>query len=99
MLGSVARRPVARAAQVLDDLIDRLAFRERLREHAVWNVWAEVVGVTEMLSPLTRTSRGSSITTSSSTCCGRFSSIFTTGTRLKSRMDVIICNSFSPHPE
>jgi hypothetical protein len=44
MLPSVARRPVARAAQVLDDLIDRLAFRERLREHAVWNVWAEVVG-------------------------------------------------------
>src|SRR2546423_1188315 len=44
MLGSVARRRVARAAHVLDDLIDRLAFRERLREHAVWNVWAEVVG-------------------------------------------------------
>ena len=44
MLRPVARRPVARAAQVLDDLIDRLAFRERLREHAVWNVWAEVVG-------------------------------------------------------
>jgi len=44
MLRSVASRTVARAAQVLDDLIDRLAFRERLREHAVWNVWAEVVG-------------------------------------------------------
>jgi predicted nucleic acid-binding Zn ribbon protein len=44
MLPLVAQRNVARAAQVLDDLIDRLAFRERLREHAVWNVWAEVVG-------------------------------------------------------
>src|SRR6266478_3452009 len=44
MLRVVAQRTVARAAHVLDDLIDRLAFRERLREHAVWNVWAEVVG-------------------------------------------------------
>lgn len=33
-----------RAAQVLGDLIDRLEFRERLREHEVWNVWREVVG-------------------------------------------------------
>lgn len=29
---------------MLTDLIDRLEFRERLREHDVWNVWAEVVG-------------------------------------------------------
>jgi len=35
---------VTRAGSVLTDLIDRLEFRERLREHDVWNVWAEVVG-------------------------------------------------------
>lgn len=29
---------------VLTDLVERLEFRERLREHAVWNIWAEVVG-------------------------------------------------------
>jgi hypothetical protein len=29
---------------VLDDLVARLEFRERLREHGVWNVWREVVG-------------------------------------------------------
>jgi hypothetical protein len=28
----------------LSDLVERLPFRERLREHAVWTVWAEVVG-------------------------------------------------------
>lgn len=29
---------------MLADIVDRLEFRERLREHAVWNVWSEVVG-------------------------------------------------------
>jgi predicted nucleic acid-binding Zn ribbon protein len=40
----VTSRRVTRAGQVLDDLVDRLEFRERLREHGVWNVWREVVG-------------------------------------------------------
>lgn len=35
-----------RAGQILSDLVNRLEFRERLRDHAVWNVWAEVVGPT-----------------------------------------------------
>jgi predicted nucleic acid-binding Zn ribbon protein len=35
---------IARAGSVLSDLVERLPFRERLREHAVWPVWAEVVG-------------------------------------------------------
>jgi hypothetical protein len=44
MLRFVADRSPTRATGVLTDLVERLAFRERLREHAVWNVWAEVVG-------------------------------------------------------
>jgi hypothetical protein len=40
----MASRSVTRAGQVLHDLVDRLEFRERLREHSVWNVWREVVG-------------------------------------------------------
>jgi predicted nucleic acid-binding Zn ribbon protein len=44
ILARVASRSVTRAGQVLDDLVDRLEFRERLREHAVWNVWREIVG-------------------------------------------------------
>ena len=44
MLRFVADRSPARATAVLTDLVQRLAFRERLREHAVWNVWPEVVG-------------------------------------------------------
>jgi hypothetical protein len=40
----MARGSAVRAAEVLGDLVDRLEFRERLREHAVWNVWREVVG-------------------------------------------------------
>jgi predicted nucleic acid-binding Zn ribbon protein len=40
----VVARIAAPAGQVLDELIDRLPFRERLREHAVWNVWLDVVG-------------------------------------------------------
>jgi len=44
MVRRMAQRTVDRAASVLEDLIDRLAFRERLREHAVWTVWGEVVG-------------------------------------------------------
>ena len=40
----VASHRIARAGSVLSELVDRLPFRERLREHAVWNVWAEVVG-------------------------------------------------------
>jgi len=44
MLRFVAQRIVTRAANVLSDIVDRLEFRERLREHDVWNVWAEVVG-------------------------------------------------------
>ena len=44
MLRFVADRSPARATAVLTDLVERLAFRERLREHAVWNVWKEVVG-------------------------------------------------------
>jgi predicted nucleic acid-binding Zn ribbon protein len=44
ILAAVASRSVTRAGQVLDDLVNRLDFRERLREHAVWNVWQEVVG-------------------------------------------------------
>ncbi len=35
---------VSRAGDVLADLVERLEFRDRLREHAVWTVWAEVVG-------------------------------------------------------
>ena len=41
---TVTSRRIPRAGNVLADLLDRLPFRERLREHAVWNVWAEVVG-------------------------------------------------------
>jgi predicted nucleic acid-binding Zn ribbon protein len=44
MLRPVAQRTVARAGNVLADLVNRLEFRERLREYAVWNVWREVVG-------------------------------------------------------
>ncbi len=44
MLDGVAQRHVTPARQVLSDLIDRLEFRERLREHAVWNIWRDVVG-------------------------------------------------------
>lgn len=44
MLRAVAQKAVTHAGQVLSDLVERLEFRERLREHAVWNVWAEVVG-------------------------------------------------------
>ncbi len=29
---------------VLSELLERLEFRERLREYSVWNVWEEVVG-------------------------------------------------------
>ena len=42
--GAMERRPTTRAAAVLDELVDRLDFRSRLREYAVWNVWDEVVG-------------------------------------------------------
>jgi predicted nucleic acid-binding Zn ribbon protein len=38
-----SRRP-HRAGAVLADLVARLEFRERLREHEVWKVWREVVG-------------------------------------------------------
>jgi predicted nucleic acid-binding Zn ribbon protein len=44
MLAGVTAKAVSRAAEVLSELVERLEFRERLREHAVWNVWAEVVG-------------------------------------------------------
>lgn len=44
MLGAVTQKPAMRAGHVLSLLVERLEFRERLREHAVWNVWAEVVG-------------------------------------------------------
>jgi len=40
----VTSRRIARAGSVLADLVDRLPFRDRLREHDVWNVWADVVG-------------------------------------------------------
>jgi len=40
----VTSRRIARAGNVLADLLDRLPFRERLREHAVWTIWADVVG-------------------------------------------------------
>ena len=40
----MAAKSVPRAGDVLADLVQRLEFRERLREHAVWTVWAEVVG-------------------------------------------------------
>jgi hypothetical protein len=40
----VAAKTVTRAGDVLANLVERLEFRERLREHAVWNVLAEVVG-------------------------------------------------------
>lgn len=40
----MASHRIARAGNVLSDLVERLPFRERLREHAVWTVWAEVVG-------------------------------------------------------
>jgi hypothetical protein len=40
----VPSHPIARAGSVLAELVERLSFRERLREHAVWNVWAETVG-------------------------------------------------------
>lgn len=41
---AVAAQGSRRAGAVLSLLIDRLEFRERLHEHAVWNVWDEVVG-------------------------------------------------------
>jgi predicted nucleic acid-binding Zn ribbon protein len=44
MLPRVTAKAVSRAGEVLAEVVDRLDFRERLREHAVWNVWAEVVG-------------------------------------------------------
>ena len=44
MLPPVAAKPVSRAGDVLADLVQRLEFRERLREHGVFTVWAEVVG-------------------------------------------------------
>jgi predicted nucleic acid-binding Zn ribbon protein len=44
ILRLVAARSPTPAGAVLADLVDRLEFRERLREHAVWNVWEEVVG-------------------------------------------------------
>ncbi len=44
MLGAVRQKTATRAGQVLSVLVERLEFRERLREHEVWNVWAEVVG-------------------------------------------------------
>jgi predicted nucleic acid-binding Zn ribbon protein len=45
MVGSiVASRKVERAGSVLEDLVERLAFRDRLREHEVWTIWDEVVG-------------------------------------------------------
>jgi hypothetical protein len=44
MLARVTAKAVSRAGEVLAEVVDRLDFRERLREHAVWNVWAEVVG-------------------------------------------------------
>jgi len=37
-------KAVSRAGDVLADLVQRLDFRDRLREHAVFTVWAEVVG-------------------------------------------------------
>jgi hypothetical protein len=40
----VASRKTERAGAVLGDLLERLPFRDRLREYAVWKVWAEVVG-------------------------------------------------------
>lgn len=40
----VKSRPVARVGSVLADLVQRLEYKERLREHEVWNVWREVVG-------------------------------------------------------
>ncbi|MGH7856252.1 MAG: DUF721 domain-containing protein, partial [Candidatus Binatia bacterium] len=33
-----------RAGGVLSELVERLEFRDRLREHRVWTVWEEVVG-------------------------------------------------------
>jgi len=44
ILRFVTTRSPTPAGAILADLVDRLAFRERLREHAVWNVWEEVVG-------------------------------------------------------
>ena len=44
ILHFVIRRPPSRAGHVLTNLVDRLEFRDRLREHDVWNVWADVVG-------------------------------------------------------
>ena len=46
---------MARIGGVLADLVQRLEFRERLREHDVWNVWSEVVG--ELLSSKAEPSR------------------------------------------
>jgi len=40
----VTRHRPSRAGHVLADLVERLEFRERLREHEVWNIWADVVG-------------------------------------------------------
>lgn len=37
-------RTADRVGAVLSGLLERLEFRERLREYAVWNVWEEVVG-------------------------------------------------------
>lgn len=35
---------MARVGSILADLVQRLDYKERLREHEVWNVWREVVG-------------------------------------------------------
>jgi hypothetical protein len=44
ILRVVSRQRPSRAGNVLTDLVERLEFRERLREHGVWNVWPGVVG-------------------------------------------------------
>ena len=51
----MAAKSVSRAGDVLADLVQRLEFRERLREHAVWNIWSEVVG--ELLASKTEPAR------------------------------------------
>lgn len=37
-------RPVVRAGSILADLLQNAEFRDRMREHEVWNVWGDVVG-------------------------------------------------------
>jgi hypothetical protein len=59
MVGLVAMSSLSRAGRILDEVVRQLEFRERLEEHRVWVVWAEVVGkILAARSRPTRIDRG-----------------------------------------